>query len=60
MKELEQQQRFSKNSHYNLELSPKMLKLELVKDIVILSICVIQNHNRSINEGTKAIMFFLK
>ena len=48
---------FSKNSHFDLDLSPRMLRLELVKDIVILC----ENQNRSINEGTRAMtMFFLK
>ena len=35
----------SKNSHCDLDLNPRTLKLELVKDIVILNICVIQNQN---------------
>ena len=41
MKVLEQGQCFSKNSHCDLDLSPRMLKLELVEDIVVLYICVI-------------------
>ena len=31
---------FSKNSHCDLDLNSRMLKLELVQDIVILNICV--------------------
>ena len=31
---------FSKNSHCDLDLGPRTLKLELVQDIVILNICV--------------------
>ena len=31
---------FSQNSHCDLDLGPRTLKLELVQDIVILNICV--------------------
>ena len=38
MRALERWQCFSKNSHCDLDLGPRMLKLELVQDIVILNI----------------------
>ena len=31
----------SKNSHCDLDIGPRMLKLDLIQDIVILNICVI-------------------
>ena len=31
---------FSKNSHCDLDLNPRTLKLKLIYDIVILNICV--------------------
>ena len=40
MRALERWQCFSKNSHCDLDLGPRMLKHDLVKDIVILSIRV--------------------
>ena len=43
MRALERWQCFSKNSHCDLDLGPRTLKLELVQDIVILNIPVKQN-----------------
>ena len=42
-------------------MTPRTLKLKIHQDIVILHICGKLNQNRSMNEGTRAmIMFFLK
>ena len=49
---------FSKNSHCDLELGPRTLKLKIVQDIVILHICGKLNQNRSINEGARAMTMF--
>ena len=55
----------SKNSHCVRGHGPRMLKLELVQDIIILNICVKQNQNRPINKASQAIqsprpvLFFL-
>ena len=51
---------FSKNSHCDLDLGPRTLKLKIVQD-VILYICGKLNQNLSMNEGSRAMtMFFLK
>ena len=62
MKVLEQWQCFSKNSHCDLDLGPRTLKLKIHQDIVILYICGKLNQNRSMNEGDRAMtmFFFLK
>ena len=49
---------FSKNSHCDLDLGPRMLKLEHVQDIVILYICVKLNQNRLINKGARVMTKF--
>ena len=49
---------FPKNSHCDLDLGPRMLKLELVQDIVILNICVKYNQNRLINKGARVMTKF--
>ena len=52
---------FSENSHCDLDLGPRTLKLIIVQDIVILHICGKLNQNRSMNEGSRAMtMFFSK
>ena len=54
---------FSKNSHCDLDLGSRTLKLKIVQNIVILHICgkLNQNQNRSMNEGSRAMaMFFSK
>ena len=53
---------FSKNSHCDLDLGPGTLKLEIIKYIVILNICMILNQSQSLNEGVRAMtmFFFLK
>ena len=52
---------FKKNSHCDLDLGPRTLKLKIVQDIVILHICGKLNQNRSMNEGSRAMtMFFSK
>ena len=56
MRALERWQCLSKNSHYDLDLGPRTLKLKLVQDIVILNIHVKQNQNWSINKGARAMM----
>ena len=51
----------SDNSHCDLDLGPRTLKLKIHQDIVILHICGKLNQNRSIYEGSRAMtMFFLK
>ena len=50
--------RFSKNSHCDLDLGPRILKLELVQDIVILNICVKLSQNRLINKGARVMTKF--
>ena len=40
---------FSKYSHCDIDLVPKMLILNLVQDIVMVNSCVKLNENRSIN-----------
>ena len=49
---------FSKNSHCDLDLGPRTLKLEIVQDIVILNICVKKNQNRLINKGARVMTKF--
>ena len=50
---------FSKNSHGDLDIGPRMLKLELVQDIVILNICMQQNQNRFTNKGARVMTKFI-
>ena len=60
MKVLEQCQCFSKNSHCDIDLGPRTLKLKIHQDITILHICGKLNQNRSMNEGYRAMtMFFI-
>ena len=51
-------QHISKNSDFHIDLSPKKLKLELIKIFFILNICVKLQQNRSLNEGARAITIF--
>ena len=50
----------SKNSHCNLDLGPRTLKLKIIQDIIILHICGKLNQNRSMNEGSRAMTMFFK
>ena len=49
---------FSKNSHCDLDLSPRTLKLKFIQDIVILNICMKQNQNRLRNKGARVMTKF--
>ena len=49
---------FSKNSHCDFDLGPRMLKLEFIQDIVILNICVQENQNQFTNKGTRVMTKF--
>ena len=49
---------FSKNSHCDLDLGPRTLKLKIIQDIVILNICLILNQNRLINKGDRVMTKF--
>ena len=44
---------FSKNSHCDLDLGLRILKLKIIQDIVILHICGKLNQNQFINEGVR-------
>ena len=48
----------SENSHFDLDLGPRTLKLQLIQDIVILNICVKKNQNRFINKGARVMTKF--
>ena len=59
IKALERWQCFSKkNSHCDLDLGPRTLKLKLFQDIVIINICMIFNQNRLINKGARVMTKF--
>ena len=49
---------FSKNSHYDLDLGPRVLKPEFIQDIVILNICEKLNQNQTINKGARVMTKF--
>ena len=48
----------SKNSHFDIDLSPRELKLKFDLDIFIPNICVKLQQNRYINEDAKAMTMF--
>ena len=52
---------FSKNSPCDLDPGPRTLKLKLAQNIVILNICVKQNHNQLMNKDARVMTkLFLK
>ena len=49
----------SKDSHFDLDLGPRTLKLKIVQNTVILLICGKLNQKRTLNESARArTMFF--